>query len=221
MLGHPSKHDLVAYAESRMPGGEAISAKVGRHVTGCATCAREVAAISASLAFVAQADPLEPSADLTANILAAGHRERANARRMHNRRRSVLLLTKGLACAASMVVVTAVAFSAALDERAPTVSVRPTTEPVQISKGPSPEEIRQATARAQTLAAAVVATSAPPRSVREWQQQRAAQALGADYQAALAAFESNPASARARRLVASNIERRTQALKTLYVERSI
>ena len=220
MLGHPSKLELLAYAEG-LVDGHGISTATARHVATCKDCAKEVADIRSSIEFAASADELHASDELTSQILVAARTERHIQRRA--RGRTPLIMLKGLAYAAGIIAFSTFYFSYALGD-APAASHEVMVSPSQrtVSTGPSPEEIRKATTEIQTLAAAVGSRPQAPRNLREWQQTRAVLALDADLAAARAALQRNPGCERASRLINSNIQRQAQALKTLYyVERSL
>jgi hypothetical protein len=222
MKRHPSRFDLLAYAES-LVDGHTLSAQTAKHLSGCASCKAEVEAIRQSLAFANHSKPLEPSDAFTRGILQAARTERHT---LQQRRalRSVAGVLKGAACAAGIVIVAAVSFGAALtSESWRDAGTRRTPAAVMVrttDNSPSPELLRTATARIDTLAAAVSAPSATP-SLWEIEQRRAASALSADLAAAKAALERNPGCARASRVVNNNLERLPRTLKALYLERSL
>ncbi len=220
MLGHPSKLELLAYAEG-LVDGHGISSSTARHASTCKDCAEEVAAIRASIEFTASANDLDPTEELTSQILVAARTERRVQHRA--RGRTVLIMLKGLAYAAGIVAFSTVYFAFALGETPVTThDMRASAPSRTVAAGPSPEEIRRATAEIQTLAAAVGSHSRSPRNLREWQQTRAVLALDADLSAARAALQRNPGCERASRVISANIPRQAQALKTLYyVERSL
>jgi hypothetical protein len=220
MFGHPSKLELLAYAEG-LVDGHGISTATARHVATCKDCAKEVADIRSSIEFTASADELHPSDELTSQILVAARSERRDQRRAHGR--TPLIMLKGFAYAAGIIAFSTFYFSYALGN-APVSSrdLSVATSPRTVSTGPSEEEIRKATAEIYTLAAAVGSRPQAPRNLREWQQTRAVLALNADLAAARAALERNPGSERASRIIDANIQRQARALKTLYyVERSL
>ncbi len=220
MLGHPSKLELLAYAEG-LVDGHGISTATARHVAKCTVCAKEVAGIRTSMEFAASADALSPTDDLTSQILVAARSERRVQRRA--RGRTPLIMLKGLAYAAGIVLFSTFYFSHALGGApAATHETQVAVRQRTVATGPSPEEIRKATSEIHTLAAAVGSRTRAPRNLREWQQTRAVLALDEDLAAARAALQRNPGCELANRIVNSNIQRQAQALKTLYyVERSL
>jgi len=220
MFGHPSKLELLAYAEG-LVDGHGISTATARHVATCADCAKEVSDIRSSIEFTASADELNPTDELTSQILVAARSERRVQRRAQGR--TPLIMLKGLAYAAGIVAFSTFYFSYALGtDPASSQEVQVLPSQQTVSTGPSPEEIRKATAEIHTLAAAVGSRQQAPRNLREWQQTRAVLALDADLATARAALQRNPGSERASRIIDSNIQRQAQALKTLYyVERSL
>jgi anti-sigma factor RsiW len=220
LLGHPSKLELLAYAEG-LVDGHGISTATARHIATCKDCAKEVADIRMSIEFAASADELSPTDELTSQIMVAARTERGVQRRAHGR--TPLIMLKGMAYAAGIVMLSTFYFSYALgDAPASSHEIRVAAAPRPVASGPSPEEIRKATVEIHTLAAAVGSRPSVPRNLREWQQTRAVLALDADLAAARAALQRNPGCERANRVVNSNIQRQAQALKTLYyVERSL
>ena len=99
MLGHPSKPELLAYAEG-LVDRRSISAATARHMSSCPVCTREVAAIRSSIEFAASANTLNPSEDSVSRILIAARSERKATRRA--RGGTPALVFKGLAYAAGV-----------------------------------------------------------------------------------------------------------------------
>lgn len=218
MLGHPSRPELLAYAEG-LVDGRGISTATARHVASCPVCAREVSAIRSSIEFTASARQLDPAEDSISRILIAARSERQATRRA--RGRTPMLVLKGLAYAAGVAVVSAVVFQVALrDPSANAISLSAGASRA-VTTAESAEELRRAAEQIETLTAAVGSRSDAPRSYRVWQQAREVLALDAELSAARAALEQNPASERASRIVSTNIKRQADALKNLYVERSL
>jgi hypothetical protein len=79
-LSHPSRQQLHDYAESHVHRETPVQATVAGHVNRCARCKTEVAEIRESLSFTHSAGHLEPTQDLTAQILMAAQQERRGQR---------------------------------------------------------------------------------------------------------------------------------------------
>ena len=218
MLGHPSKPELLAYAEG-LVDGRGISTATARHITGCPVCAREVAAIRGSIEFTASAKQLDPAEDSISRILVAARCERKATRRAKGGTPTLIL--KGLAYAAGVIIVSAVVFQASLHRTAANGATRAETAARTLASNVSAEEMRQAASQIQTLTAAVGSRPDAPHGDRVIQQAREVLALDAELAAARAALRSNPASERASQVVSSNLKRQAKALKTLYVERNL
>ncbi len=221
MLRHPTKKELMAFTEGQMEGR--ISAKTARHVTKCKRCSGEVKGMRTSLEFMVEAPELAASEGLTSSILTAARRERRAVRMARSRRRVVFGVVKGLACAAAIVLVAAVSFRGALGASQGRHAGRIAQETSRkIAKAPSPEEIRKTAVDISTLAEAVGSRGdASAQSLEERQHRRTVLALDADLSAALVALRENPGCRRAGDLVNANLQRQAQALKRLYVERSL
>ncbi|MDZ4860300.1 MAG: hypothetical protein SGI88_15085 [Candidatus Hydrogenedentes bacterium] len=218
MLGHPSKPELLAYAEG-LVDGRGISTTTARHVTTCPVCSREVAEIRGSIEFTASAHQLDPGEDSMSRILIAARSERKATRRA--RGGAPTLVLKGLAYVAGVAIVSAVVFQAGLGSpQASGISLSAGSARAG-SSGESVDELRRATEQIETLTAAVGARPDAPRSYRVWQQAREVLALDAELTAARAALQQNPASERASKVMNSNLKRQADALKTLYMERSL
>ncbi len=222
-MRHPGKHELFAYAEALVDSATAVPARQAAHVAKCRRCAREVAAMRQSLEFVGRAPALEPSADLTARILIGAQKARRAAHAREARRHMVFALLKGAACAAGIVFVAAVYFSAALQPPQGKTAVARSAAPAKRVENPLPsiDSIREAVAEVATLEAAVSAPSDQPLSLWERERRRAVRALDADIAAALAALERNPGCRRATDLVSTNVQRQAETLRDLYIERSL
>jgi hypothetical protein len=199
-----------------------IAHGVASHIAGCDQCRDEVRSIQRSLEFVEEAPELEPGDSLSTDILLAARNERVVIQQ-RRRRHPVTRVVRGLACAAGIAIVASISFRAALDTNP--VAAEP-VQPAQVvaqtlDSGPSPEEIRQAGADVERLAAAVQARREMPDSLQTRQQARAAAMFEADMRAAQAAYARNPGHERASRLMQMTLERRTEALKSLYLSQSL
>ncbi len=224
MQWHPRQNDLFEYTEGLVDGRATISAKIGRHVARCAACRENVAAIRQNLVMAQTAPALEPTAEFTANLLNAARNERIlQCKASRHPLASMWALGKGSAYAATALLVAALSFHSALGTQsaATPVIVRDAPEMRVVASGPSPEEIRKATADVKLLTAAVARRQQSQVSLAAWQHLRAANALNADYSAALAALERNPGCVRALDLVRTSPVRQVQTLKRLYVEREL
>lgn len=220
---HPGKIELMTYAESLAGKGGALSVKTGRHIGSCKACQAEAEGMRASLEFIHSAPDLEPTADFTNQLLLAAHNERQQLQRRSGRQ-ALMAVGKGLSYAAGILIVGALCFGAALSGRA-TASAGMHESIVSTGAQPdavvSPEVLRKAAAEVQTLAAALNFQPKTPPSMWELEHRRAVQALGADIEAARAALERNPGCVRASRMIDTHLQRQAQALKALYVERSL
>jgi hypothetical protein len=74
-MWHPTRQQLLDHAESLALRGAPVSASLAGHVQRCARCRGEVARIRESIDVTAAAGPLEPSRDLTAQILLAAQQK--------------------------------------------------------------------------------------------------------------------------------------------------
>lgn len=219
MLGHPSKPELLAYAEG-LVDGRGISAATARHITSCPVCAREVAAIRGSIEFTASANTLDPAEDSISRILIAARSERKATRRA--RGGAPALVLKGVAYAAGVAIVSAVVFKAGLNMSGANGFSRTASAARTISTPGSADDLRRATAQIETLAAAVGSrTNETTPSYRARHQAREVLAIDAALTAARNELESNPNSERANRIITSNTKRQAAALKSLYMERSL
>ncbi|MCP4641971.1 MAG: hypothetical protein GY851_16130 [bacterium] len=218
---HPSRQDLMAHAEA-LEGGHRISAEMARHLSHCATCTADVEGMRQSLQFVASAPALEPRSQLTNQILAAARSERRAERRAHSRVKNVVVVAKGLAFAAGLVIVSTMSFRTALgDSSRAGANVFEAVAVDNVGDSASQDALLKAASEVRTFAAAVGAREFKPSSVEEWCYARTVLAVNADLTAVRAALQLNPDSERANQLMSANLHRQAQALKTLYVERSL
>ncbi|NUM56382.1 MAG: hypothetical protein HUU46_22320 [Candidatus Hydrogenedentes bacterium] len=218
MLGHPSKPELLAYAEG-LVDGRGISAATARHITSCPVCAREVAAIRSSIEFAKSANTLDPTEDSVSRILIAARTERKATRRA--RGGTPMLVLKGLAYAAGVAVVSAVVFQAGLSSSGVSGLSRAASASRTIPSTTSPEDMRRTSAQIETFAAAVGSRTDARPTYKTWHQAREVLAIDAALTAARAELKVNPANERANRVIDSNLKRQATALKSLYVERSL
>ncbi len=216
---HPTRQQLVAYAECLVDGRTAIPVPIAAHVRRCPQCTREVRFMRASLEFTAAAPGLEPSSDLTAQIL-LGARQARNAHRP--RRLAVLWMgIKGLTFTAAMAAVTIVVFGAILGNPGPATTGQATVVPEVKVHEPTPEDLVKTASEVRKLAAAVRRPDPLSARPREWERRRALNAMDADITAALDALRRNPGCVRASHIVHTNVERQARTLRTLYANRSL
>lgn len=220
MLGHPAKHELMAYAEALVDGRTAIAVAMARHVAGCDACAAEVQAIRASLACLAHTPGLEPTRAFSAGLQAALSEQRLAVRgRGHSS--ALLTLAKAVTCIATLVVVAGASFGSASAPRAASVALLNAPRKTVVASLPSREEVWRTTAQIQTLAAAVTSPTRMPKTVQEDQQRRTVRILDADMSAAVTALGYNPGCSRASSILSANLRKQAQALKALYLERGL
>jgi len=216
---HPTRQQLVAYAECLVDGRTAIPVPIAGHVQRCPQCTREVRLMRASLEFTASAPGLEPSSDLTAQILLGAKQER-NTRRP--RRLAVLWMgVKGLTFTAAMAAVTIVVFGAVLGDPGVGAIVQAVAPAEARAQEPSPEDLGKTASQVRKLAAAVRNPALESANPREWERRRALNAMDADIAAALDALERNPGCVRASHIVHANVERQARTLRDLYADRAL
>ena len=221
MKHHPRKYELLGYAETLVDNRAAIPAHLAAHIAACPACQAEVAAIRASLELARKVPDLEPSNDLTVQILIAAQKARRSSGQRRSGRAAARTLVKGLAYAAGVILVGAVCFSAALNTTSPKAGIQGALPQQMADTALSPEAIRKATSDIQTLVSAVSLPSKTPPSPWEVKQRREVHALNTDIEAARAALERNPGCDRATHMVDTNLQRQVQTLRTLYVERNL
>ncbi|HEO69835.1 MAG TPA: hypothetical protein ENN80_01130, partial [Candidatus Hydrogenedentes bacterium] len=219
MRRHAPRHELFCYAEGLADSHATLDKETAQHIARCPRCRREVEAIRRSLAFVGEAPEIDPSEDLTAQILmkAQAVRREVEARRL--RRTAMAGLAKGVACAAAILLVAGTYFGVFLEPNAgKTVLAQPArlVEKRLAERNAGLEDLRKTKAEVQTLEAAVRAPTSKPQSLWERERRRVVDVLDADIAAALAALERNPGCERAIDLVQANIERQAEALRSLY-----
>src|SRR5690606_25943776 len=154
MQRHPAKHELLAYAECAV-NGQPLSAQIGGHIARCRPCWDEVDAMRRTLRVASVGAGLEPSRDLTAQILLAAKKARSEESRRQRRDRSVTAVVKTVGYAAALVLVSALWFGAASEARASAAEAAPAPSVELAAVVPSAEELRQAAAEIQTYAEAV------------------------------------------------------------------
>jgi hypothetical protein len=218
---HPMRYQLVAYAESLVDHRAPVSAFLAVHVTACPRCSAEVRQIRASFEFTAMAGLLEPSQDLTAQILMrARHERQENAA---HRRSPWWTACQSVVYGAALVAIAVLVFGMALR-----VSTAPRLQPLLLADSPaadtlapSAETLRKTASEIQALSAAVRFSANKPVSASEREHRRAVSAMDADISAAQNALKRNPGCVRATHVVNANLQRQAETLRRLYVERAL
>ena len=218
---HPGKQALVAYAENLVDNRRGIDRAMAAHLSQCPACQAEVKAIQASLSFAASAPELEPNGDLTAQILLAGKQARTEMKQKSTPLRTAWKVAQVGSCAAAMVFVTGLTFSAFLDTGAPESAAPEFNAAIpQMAVAPdsSPEDLRKAALdvaeESQAISAAIQSRYGDTLSPRELSELRVVQARGDDIAAAASALQRNPRNVRATHVVRANMN----SLREIYVE---
>ncbi|MEX2015666.1 MAG: hypothetical protein WD873_03445 [Candidatus Hydrogenedentales bacterium] len=215
---HPGRKLLLDYAE-RLVDGTPLMPAATRHVARCGRCRHEINAMARSLRFSSKAGDIEPSRDLTARILLAA---KSQQRHREVRRHRVALYSVRFAAAAMVLIVTA--FLVQRDVATPAPAAAAPVENASFMTNPmiSAVTVAAPSAEEELLERAVLA--APywqPKNAREKAQLRAIQAMESDISEALAMYRRNPGLARAAEVVNTNRQRQSEALKELFVERTL
>jgi len=218
---HPSKPALVAYAENLVDNRQAIDRTMASHLSQCPACNAEVKAIQASLSLVGSAPDLEPSNDLTAQILMAGKHARSEMKKRITPLQIAWRVAQYGSCAAGIAVVASLTFSAFLDsgqpEKAAPVIERAIPQIATIPDA-SPEMLRKAAvevaAEGEAISSAIRSKHGDSLSPQELEQLRMVEARGSDIEAAVSALERNPQNVRATHVVNANLK----SLRHMYVE---
>ena len=233
LIRHPARHELLAHAENLVDRRAPVSAQLAAHLASCPRCNQEFRALRASLEFVASAPHLQPSNDLTAQILMQAHKERNRRQKVSRRYSTLRVATRGFAYAALLTVIVGFSFNTALNDpdqrNTPGMSAAHSAPPTAsfhqqdiLPASYSPESIKETANRIRSLTEAVeyapVGVTPTP---QELEQRRAVQQLAVEMEAALEALERNPGSQRAIALVQANFERQNALLRRLYAERTL
>lgn len=220
---HPTRRQLVAYAESLVDRRTPISAAMAAHVAACPACAAEVKAVKASLEFTASAPGIEPSQDLTSQILLKAQQERGVCGRRARPVSRIGAMMRAVAFTGATAAVAVFVFGMALNA-APAgshYSGAPAGLVHSAVSASSQDAMQRAAKEVQTLSAAVRMVSDRPQSPREREQRRMAAILDADIAAARQALQRNPGCERAAEIVNANLRRQAETLRALYLERSL
>lgn len=221
MKRHPARNELIVYAES-LVARRPISAKTGAHVKDCPVCMAEVNAMRESLGFVFSAPALEPSSNLTQQILLAARKERQVLQQSRRRHPVLKMLVRATLQTAALAVIGAMCYFAALGSVP--ASCERAAVPATAAALPalSQDTLLKAAAEIQILLSAVnIHSSKTPPSFQELEHRRTVRALTADIEAARAALERNPGCDRATQIIDLNLQRQARTLKALYAERSL
>ncbi len=220
---HPSKQQLLAYAESLVGHASPICGATAGHVGRCAKCKAEIEAMRATFCVTHAAQDLEPSREFTANIVLAARHERQAIDRRWARFAAAGTFTRGLAFASSIAAIAGLVYTLDLPKAAPRGEIAPQAQaatPIRMEM--YPYQAPQLPSHAEeVLTAAIMSPKWQPQTHREKQQLRKVQVMGDDMSAAQAALARNPYSLRATQVVKTAREQRVQEMKSLYVERSL
>lgn len=215
---HPSREELLAYAESLVDKGVPVSSRIAAHVSRCTRCADEVKGFRASLSFTASAQELEPSRDLATQILLAAQQQKDL-----QRRRWAFPAPVRFAYMAGIVVGLAVLgvfwfrvmLGTAEERLADTAIGAPAAVQEMLKLSPALE--RQWMAEVNALADAVRLTPDKAQNDRERFLRRVVDAASADLAAAHDALRRYPLQARAEQLKRDALDAQRRALRALFL----
>lgn len=215
---HPTRQQLVAYAESLVDRRASVSAALASHITSCPQCTHEIRKIRGSFEFTGAAHGLEPSADLTAQILLEAKRARQAEEEVLRWRSPFWTFCQSACSLAALIALGSVMFHQVLQAQAPQMP-KPSAIALEetLAAGVT---LERATDQIRVLSSAVQNEESQPTSLQERERWRMVGAIGADIAAARAALERNPGCVRATHIVNANIQRGAETLRDLYVEQS-
>jgi hypothetical protein len=233
ILWHPRRRRLMVHAESLHGSAQPVSAALAAHVAACSSCRKEVNAMRGSLKTIASAASLEPSSEMTAQLLLRAKEARSQKQRFWRersltvRRRprwrtaaagvAALLLFAGIVGGAGYQ-------SALVQDNVQTAEKESAAKESAAKETAAPEPMATASTAfldAQTvvvrqLSAALNHGQGLTATPREWAKKRVVRAMDADVSAAMAALQRNPGCARAVQMARSGLEQQTTALRELY-----
>lgn len=215
---HPSREELLAYAESLVDKGILVSSRIAAHVNGCKRCAEEVHGFRASLTFTASAQELEPSKDLSTQILLAAQQQKE----LQKRRWTFPAPVRFAYVTASIVGLSVFGifwFRVMLGTAAERASEGNTGVAATAHELPrlSPVEEQRLIAEINALAEAVRLTPDKPRNDRERFLRRLVSTATADWAAARDALRRNPNLASAEKLKRDALDAQRRALRALFL----
>lgn len=215
---HPSRADLLEYAEQLELNSGIASTAIRAHIAECGVCAFEVERARATVSIMQHAAAIEPSREWRAQILLSARQVRGVNEAKARQRAPIAFNLKTALAAASLILIAAVAF-ATLQHVETSLGVATAKSGPQQAAVFSLDVLRQASPEERLLIPAVADVA--PETPWEVSQHRAVRTLDAEIDEALEALESNPACVRAATLVSTNRERLGETLKVLYVERNL
>jgi len=223
-IRHPSQHELMAHAESALDAKHCPTGMIADHVASCPICAAEVAAISASLQVIVTAPLLDPNLKAQSALMMRVRKERRKQGALRAGSRGVVRVTRGMAYAAAIVLVAAIAFGAALGNSPGTAKTTlgvnapaPAFESARAQVQNSGASMEETFATVRSLSKAVQHPATAPLSPELREQHRTVDALGADLAAAQEALTRNPGCERASAVINASLERQAETLRDLYV----
>lgn len=221
MIRHPSRDQLLAYAESLVDRDAPVSAGLAAHVSSCAKCKAEVAGIRASLDFTASADALEPSRNLTASILMAAQQEQTGRRRPRRIPYVPVRALQVVLGAALLIALAVIWYPYVLGGLAAGGDASAADSGFRTANDPAPEVQQKTNAEIRALKEAVAVIPDSGRNLREESRRRAAESAVQDIEMARDALRRNPGNARAHIVAASASGELLQTLRRLYLEQPI
>lgn len=210
---HPEKSALLEYAEGLIDSRARLDTEVASHVSQCHACQNRVDTIRAGLVVVSRVDAIDPSIDLTASILMAAKRAKAQPTAERQRSRiGRLAFSSGLTVAAILIwgVLQSSTVERVDSSNAGEAIVQQADALPMLNSIPSKVE--------QVLTEAIMGSHRSPKDDWARSQYRALNAYDDDIAEAELALANNPGLSRASNLIASVRARKSHTLRKVYIE---
>lgn len=220
-IGHPTRRQLVDFAESLVDAQASVPAMLAAHVAECPKCAAEVKEIRACLKLAGLALPPAPSNVLTQEIVFRARNE-LNKRRRPRKSEAAVRAVQFTVCAVMALLLAAYAFNMALDNASTYTenALSGGNQSLALQQQDDAQALLQRAATVKALSASVAIREKTLDSPHEAEYRRALEIFNHDLNAALSALQRNPGSVRANQVMMMSLEQQLEGLRGLYLDRT-
>lgn len=222
LLKHPTRTQLITYAEALVDGRGPIFSGIARHLTQCPQCSAEVEAICSSLRFLNSAPKIEPPKELSLEILKRA-REQKNKIEQNSipvKKHSKVLVAVCVAIWLMMgYILFGVSYNPSLYQNTPDSShipVQMASPKVQVPVEKSNEKDIWHEIELLGSALSPVFRNSTAYSSR---QLRSVSIIDRELESAQTALRKNPTCSRANEILQKGVRQKAELLRQIYLER--
>lgn len=221
-LKHPTRTQLITYAESLVDGRGPIFSGIARHLTQCPQCSAEVDAICSSLRFLNSAPKVDPPKELTLEILkrAREKKKKIEQNTLSAKRHSQALV---VVCVSIWLVVGYILFGVSYNTSLFDNTTDKMSVPIQMASPKITAPIEKSTEKDVWHEIELLGSALSPVFGNNTgyfsRQLRSVSIIDRELESAQTALRKNPTCPRANEILQKGVRQKAELLRQIYLER--